>query len=285
MSNFHSERSISEEYREAIQPYRRLTPEVQWYLVMRYRDYDDIEARNQLVNSYLRLVVWIAMKYRDRADIDDLIQAGNVGMLSAIEKAKPGRGSLDAYVGKWITGAIRNLLKAQRRHTTISYSHTCVPGVAGKTIPGELVEREDADELSRAVAIAISRLKPRSQSIVLQSMSGCGQKEIAASHGLSVPTVSTLIRWARVRLQVFLQAYGRDNGYTNRALVGRIKVRCRPSCRSRNFYSEWVDPIDGAVKARSTRTSDRNEAERISLQLERELNGEQVESLKEQAVC
>jgi RNA polymerase sigma-32 factor len=46
----------------------------------------DIQARNKIINSTLRLVVKIASQYKHYGKFDDLIQEGNCGLLKAIDK-------------------------------------------------------------------------------------------------------------------------------------------------------------------------------------------------------
>lgn len=51
----------------------------------------DIEARNEIVEAYLRLVVSIARRYSGQ-NIMDLIQEGNIGLMRAVEKFNPSLG-------------------------------------------------------------------------------------------------------------------------------------------------------------------------------------------------
>jgi RNA polymerase sigma-32 factor len=73
-------------------------------LAVRWVEQGDVEAARQLVLANLRLVVKIAMDYRRAwANTLDLIQEGNVGLLEAVQRYDPYRGTkLSTYAVYWI---------------------------------------------------------------------------------------------------------------------------------------------------------------------------------------
>jgi RNA polymerase sigma-32 factor len=95
-------------YLMEIRKYPLLKAEQQRELAIRYRNYGDIEAAVQLANSGLRLVVKIAMAYRRTyTNLLDLIQEGNVGLLQAVRKFDPYRGTkFSTYAVWWIRAYI-----------------------------------------------------------------------------------------------------------------------------------------------------------------------------------
>src|SRR5690554_2201377 len=76
---------------------------------------DGEEARETLINSNLKLVVFVAKKYApvNGMELQDLIQEGNFGLMKAVDKFDPDRGFRFATFAVWwirqaITRAIAN---------------------------------------------------------------------------------------------------------------------------------------------------------------------------------
>ena len=69
----------------------------------------DREARAQLVRASLRLVALRARSLGLRGDaLDEAVQSGTLGLIAAIDRFDPDRGSrLATYAWPWITAAIR----------------------------------------------------------------------------------------------------------------------------------------------------------------------------------
>lgn len=73
-------------------------------------------ARSKLIESNLRLVVSIAKKYQSaKAQLDDLIQEGNIGLMKSIERYDWRRGfRFSTYSTWWIKQSIRAFIMNQR---------------------------------------------------------------------------------------------------------------------------------------------------------------------------
>ncbi len=91
-----------------ISKYEPLAPEEEQRLARLYRDGQDMEAARQLVTSNLKLVVKIAFLYNKvYTNLMDLIQEGNLGLLQAVKKFDPDRGTrLPTYASWWIKAYI-----------------------------------------------------------------------------------------------------------------------------------------------------------------------------------
>ncbi|MEN9912625.1 MAG: hypothetical protein RLY66_33 [Candidatus Parcubacteria bacterium] len=77
----------------------------------------DAEAREHMIKANLRLVVTVAKRYMNMGvPFLDLINEGNIGLMRAVEKFKPGKGAkLSTYASFWIRQSIRRLLSNQAR--------------------------------------------------------------------------------------------------------------------------------------------------------------------------
>lgn len=91
-----------------ISKYQPLTREEEQHLARLYRDSQDREATRRLVTSNLKLVVKIAFLYNKvYSNLMDLIQEGNLGLLQAVKKFDPDRGTrLPTYASWWIKAYI-----------------------------------------------------------------------------------------------------------------------------------------------------------------------------------
>jgi len=80
-------------YLDRIKRFPMLSAEQEQELARRYRDYGDAAAADQLVTSHLRLVAKAAQRYRGYGvPLDELISAGNVGLVQAVRRFDPERG-------------------------------------------------------------------------------------------------------------------------------------------------------------------------------------------------
>lgn len=103
-------------YMQEIREYPLLTAgeEQEW---ARKVQQGDIEARNRLIESNLRLVVSIARRYQNQGvSFMDLVEEGNLGLMRAVEKFDPERGfRFSTYATWWIRQSVDRAVMSQGR--------------------------------------------------------------------------------------------------------------------------------------------------------------------------
>lgn len=99
-------------YLSEIRRYSLLDPEEERRVALKYYETGDATAAERLVTANLRLVVKIAFQYhRQWANVLDLIQEGNVGLVEALSRYDPYRGiRFSSYAQYWIRAMILRFL-------------------------------------------------------------------------------------------------------------------------------------------------------------------------------
>lgn len=89
-------------YFDEISRYPLIDSQKELELAIRLREKGDIDAAKALVQANLRLVVKIAFEYRTLyANVMDLIQEGNIGLMKAVSKFDPTKGARLGYYASW----------------------------------------------------------------------------------------------------------------------------------------------------------------------------------------
>lgn len=89
-------------YLKQIAKYPLLSVEQEKALTQALAETGDVEIAKKLVVSNLRLVVKIAMEYRSAyANVLDLIQEGNIGLMKAVSKYDSSKGAKLSYYASW----------------------------------------------------------------------------------------------------------------------------------------------------------------------------------------
>lgn len=104
--------SVLSQYMAELRRYPLLSVEEERRLATEAYEKNSTQARQRLVTANLRLVVKIAMDYRRAyAQIMDLIQEGNAGLVQAVNRFNPYRGvKLSTYSAWWIRAYILKFL-------------------------------------------------------------------------------------------------------------------------------------------------------------------------------
>jgi RNA polymerase sigma-32 factor len=99
-------------YVRTVQHYPQHTREEEHALVVKYRETGNEAARDALVRAHLRHVVAIALKYRRYGlPVADLVAEGNFGIVHALGKFEPERGTrFVTYAAYWIRAYILNYI-------------------------------------------------------------------------------------------------------------------------------------------------------------------------------
>jgi RNA polymerase sigma-32 factor len=113
-------------YLAEISRFTPLSREDEHELAVHYHETEDRETAYRLVTSNLKLVVKIAMIYHKvYRNLLDLIQEGNLGLLQAVKRFDPYRGTrLPTYAAWWIKAYILKFLLDNARMVKIGTTNT-----------------------------------------------------------------------------------------------------------------------------------------------------------------
>jgi RNA polymerase primary sigma factor len=123
----------------------------------------DKAARDHMITANLRLVVKIAMDYKDFGlPLLDLISEGNIGLIKAVERFDPAKGGkLSTYAAWWIKQSIKRALANQSK--TIRLPVHLVDKISkmrrtAMVLTEELGREPTDEELARELQIPTSKV-------------------------------------------------------------------------------------------------------------------------------
>ena len=99
-------------YLHAINSIPSLKQEEEYLLAKKFSEEQDLSAAKKLVESHLKLVVKIAMSFRNYGlPVVELVSEGNIGLMQAVRKFDPEKGfRLSTYAIWWIRASIQEFI-------------------------------------------------------------------------------------------------------------------------------------------------------------------------------
>ena len=169
----------------------------------------DAQARDQLIEHNLRLVVYIARRFENTGVyIEDLISIGTIGLIKAVESYQPSKNiRLATYASRCIENEIlMHLRKISNQKTELSFDEPLNTDWDGNELllsdvlgtESDMVEKPLEEDVDRTLLFqAISRLSDREQTIIMLRFGLMGrkertQKEVADLLGISQSYISRL---------------------------------------------------------------------------------------------
>ena len=167
------------------------------------------EARSQLIEHNLRLVVYIARRFENTGvGIEDLISIGTIGLIKAVETYKPAKNiKLATYASRCIENEIlMHLRKNANRRGEVSLDEPLNPDWDGNELllsdvlgtEEDSIEKPLEDDVDRDLLFtAITKLSERERTIITLRFGLDGrrertQKEVADQLGISQSYISRL---------------------------------------------------------------------------------------------
>ena len=168
-------------YLRDISRYQPITPE-QEQILTQAACQGDAEAREQLIHAHLPLVVRVAKIYMPPCDeIMDLIQEGNIGLIYAVDKFDPTRGTkFSTYAFFWVNKQIQRFLNHEpdalvsldmeltdsSEHLLLSDTIADRPTILGSQTIQHIDAKMEYEELQSKVREMLSHLPEREQEVI-----------------------------------------------------------------------------------------------------------------------
>ena len=179
--------TLSEYFRE-VSRFPLLTREQEAELGRRIKDNHDEQARLTLINCNLRLVIKIAKQFRSpNVPFEDLIQEGNIGLLTAVDK-------YDYTLG-------------------FKFSTCAVPWIR-QAITKSLIDKGRLIRLPAHIVQLLNNKRKAVDELIARGISDPSPAEIADKMGIDEATVVTLIQKERNAVSLETPLDDEDDGAT-----------------------------------------------------------------------
>lgn len=184
---------LSKSYRQQIRNTRLLTIDEERYLTKRISTCT--KSRDKLIVHNLRLVLYFANKYKSKGvPIEDLLQAGTVGLIRAIDKFDPTfEVKLYTYAIWWIKEGMTRLFKVPP-----------LCSIEEDELPGIYTPDFNIIEIRHDVTKAANLLNPNEIEVIKENLLlGESLSDLADTKGVSRQRIHTIKTRALHKMQSF----------------------------------------------------------------------------------
>lgn len=159
-----SDNEVLSSYLKAIDKIPLLTYDEEYEIALKAKN-GDKKAREKLINANLRFVVSVAKKFRGQGmPLEDLINEGNIGLMTAVDKFEPEKGyHFISYAVWWVRQAILKALAEQSRpvRLPLNRSNELIQIVRAKNdlIHNKGISDPTVDEIAAASGLDVTLVK------------------------------------------------------------------------------------------------------------------------------
>ena len=159
-----SDTEVLSSYLKAIDKIPLLTYDEEYEIALKAKN-GDKKAREKLINANLRFVVSVAKKFRGQGmPLEDLINEGNIGLMTAVDKFEPEKGyHFISYAVWWVRQAILKALAEQSRpvRLPLNRSNELIQIVRAKNdlIHNKGISDPSVDEIASAAGLDVTLVK------------------------------------------------------------------------------------------------------------------------------
>lgn len=159
-----SDNEVLSTYLKTIDKIPLLTYDEEYELALKAKN-GDKKAREKLINANLRFVVSVAKKFRGQGmPLEDLINEGNIGLMTAVDKFEPEKGyHFISYAVWWVRQAILKALAEQSRpvRLPLNRSNELIQIVRAKNdlIHNKGISDPSVDEIAAASGLDVTLVK------------------------------------------------------------------------------------------------------------------------------
>ncbi len=185
-----------------------LTPEEEKQMLIRYKNGDN-NAKEILINHNLRLVAHIVKKYSGAGEAEDLISAGSIGLIKAINTFNADKNTqLSTYAARCIENEILMLIRVNKKHNqAISLNESLGTDKDGNDIclmdiipayEGQSIESVENKIMNKKLLSLIKQVLNEREYTILKMRYGLEgthpktQREVAKELGISRSYISRL---------------------------------------------------------------------------------------------